>query len=160
MRKFGIFALLLIVSGSAHANKEPVAVYTVPVQDPALKPYATFSVVSISYGQFQDPDSVSFALPIELTGTTRAFLMSRDPVDPNQWSGEHVDGVCKKESGKLRCQVEFHDLAIDSAQVKITLASKFSNPAELKSRIAVAEHFSHEPIGVFTYKIHKPTSLH
>ena len=163
-----LLAIYLLSAPSTFALDSEKGIYSVPVKDAALKPYAEIPInVNDETTEKSESGKVKvlhFTLPPELVGAKApTFKMIQDP-KAHQWTGEStthekVVGLCKMTEKTWTCDVRFFDLKTNIKEVNRYLKKTYSNKSstekksetELMNRYAVATVFHGEPEGVITY---------
>jgi len=97
------------------------------------------------------PNIFTFPLPQSLIGEKRVFTIVRVD-DTTTWIGENVSGVCEVIEKYFKCTVKFRNLTIDLQQVNEAVRAEFPNDI-VNKRMAVAQLFAAEPIGIVTYEM-------
>jgi hypothetical protein len=132
------------------------ATYRVPV--PAeLEAFSTYSVPArltvFHSGESAEKATteLTYVLPAELLGSPTSITMVSQ--SDGKWSGPTVEGQCAKNNTKFVCNVRYESLKPDLAALREKIRTRFPNPIEAAGRLAVAERFSTEPIGVIEYEL-------
>lgn len=134
---------------------ELTATYRVPV--PAeLEAFSTYSVPA-RLTVFRSRESaekattqLTYVLPAELVGSPTAVTMVSQ--SNGKWTGPAVEGQCAKDNTKFVCNMRYGNLKPDLTALRETIRARFPDPVESAGRLAVAERFSTEPIGVIEYE--------
>lgn len=161
--KLTLVSLLLVFVSNARAvsyNLMPTDTpalkgeYSVPVTK-ELEPYASYPLSEVCWYGDGHKVALGYTLPQELTGvkSDMIFLTGEDTgQDSFKLTGDHGDATCSRgDSLSIKCVVSYQNLTFDADGVKKTLQNEFSDPFEISQRLAVANHFGGEPIGVITF---------
>lgn len=132
-----------------------VPVYVVPVDDPALEPYATYPMNNLMFARDDQGRAVlEYDLPVGLVGHDDESVRFRGrPSSQGPWEmkGNRGDMTCDvAATDLLDCSVVYKNIEIDPAGVESFLTS-LDLPAEaLAARRDVAMRFMNDPLGVVT----------
>jgi hypothetical protein len=152
MRKSALMMMALLVAGSVQAARPMRGTYEIPVQDPALEPYAKFPVKFKSEQYESDPNSLEFPLPEELVGTPTTIRMEKTDPATGTFVGEGAEGGCERSGRMLICRMAFSGLPFDPAASDALIDARFG-VAEAGFRKKVAEVFRSQPIGILKYRL-------
>lgn len=157
-------SLLVMTSVSAANNSVNTEIhedgfktaYEVPVDDPALAPYARFEMTATV--KFQNNRwEFCYRLPWEVTSKSSAIptieFVTTKQLTPETYEvkGKHTTGTCtfgKKSS----CHLFYSRMNLDAEVTKSDLAKIFSGE-ELTMRTKVAETFAFDPEGILLFEI-------
>ncbi len=144
--------VLILLAGSAEAGRPMRGFYSVPVQEPELKPHAEYPVKFKADSYEADPTQLEFPLPVELVGQPVTIQMQT--VDPaaGAFAGAGATGNCQKLGRTLECRIEFTGLPFDAAAAEAAIDARFA-PGEARLRKQVSAQFRSEPIGILSYRL-------
>jgi hypothetical protein len=144
---------LLACTGASAASLLPEGQYSVPVE-PRLQALATFPLNEIIHRETEGIVTLSYDLPIELTGVAhdRVWLRGDSKSGPEfKMSGPRGEGSCFRSEKALSCSVNLTPVRIDRPHLEEKLRQISSSPAEVLDRLEVARTFESDPIGIVTY---------
>lgn len=144
---FAILASLAACADAAPLAEVPRAgVYFVPPRGPA----STYAVTDVSFRVEAGEARLDYTLPALLVGAdTRVSFRGPAAAGAMALAGAAGTATCTRgpsEGVALRCDERFTGLAVDVAGARREAVRV--DPAAVEARVAVAERFSIEPIGV------------
>jgi hypothetical protein len=149
-----LFLGLMLLTSTAFADATEVT-YTVPVQDPALQPYATFETDSGQIERQGNQVTLTYQLPQELTGTQTSVTMIGVEVPGEvtmDLSGPQANATCTTSS----CTIRYKNLNLDESKTRDFLLNKDISRDEFNGRMQVFRHFEGDPIGILHFKPYRP----
>jgi hypothetical protein len=146
-------------TGADPGETEPVTldgVYSVPVPDPALEPYASQPVV-LEWRDDNGRYRLDYDFPSDLTGTSQrvAFEGFREPGGTIRLSGSLGTATCEASpsgSGFL-CTERFPRMVFDLERLQRDLERRGLPPNEIARRLEVAAFFQSDPIGILSFSL-------
>lgn len=141
----------------------PLAVpyYEVPVEDPALAPYAFFGVPDVHVVVAGGQVTLTYDFPPDLSGVEDQTVTLTGPVGPT--AGREIEGTvlsdavgtgtCTVAAGIARCTEIFSALPLDHAAAVATVEAAATTPAERAGRRAVVDAFVADPIGIVVFDL-------
>jgi hypothetical protein len=151
MKSLGRLSLILcLVLGFEAALAQHSGSYTVPVSDPALKPFATFQTSHIRVSKNGNRLVVAYPLPAEIGGEAYPyeFKGTIDQQGKAVLSNENGVMKCGPSQGAFACNVAFSKFNFDSVKTEKFLRQISRSQFEFDQRMRVAGEFSGDPIGV------------
>lgn len=152
-----LLATFLPTQASAIAG-DLTATYTVPVAQPMLASFASFSLDAVDQQPTQaDQEKISFTLPDDLTGAAGTTIELSGPVPQESGftmlTGPLVDASCVQQNHRNLCLMHYKPSwgAAWPQNASTYLANKYASDAHLQSRIAVAQQFASDPAGVISF---------
>lgn len=153
MSRWMLMFCLVLVAGSVQAARPMRGIYSIPVEDPALEPYAEFPVKFRSDVYDSDPNLLEFPLPVELVGVPTTIRMEKqeDPAAVT-YVGDGAEGTCQRSGRWLVCRMSFTGLPFDPAAAEAAIDARFG-AGEAPLRKQVASVFRSQPIGILKYRL-------
>lgn len=131
-------------------------VYSVPVDEPALEPYASQPVIvdwRATNGQYR----MDYDFPADLTGLSQrvAFEGRLTAAGSIELSGDLGTASCEPSaSGSgFRCTERFPQMEFDLERLQRELERRGLSPEEVARRLAVATFFESDPIGILVFTL-------
>lgn len=131
-------------------------VYSVPVSDPALEPFASQPVVldwRDSGGRYR----LDYDFPSDLTGTSQrvSFEGARDPAGMIQLTGALGTATCEASSSGsgFICTERFPQMTFDLERLQRDLERRGLPENEIARRLEVATFFQSDPIGILSFTL-------
>jgi hypothetical protein len=165
-RKFMVAAVVLSSALSAHAQGEEVT-YEVPVNDPALAPFATDIVTDADLRHVVKFDprrpqrrkefiKLDYTMPTTLVGTENMKIEMRGPVPAEGEtaialkSKQGVANCTLQEGGDYNCTMDYakENLPIDAELAAAAIENSGLNAEGIIAKKAVQAAFAGEPIGI------------
>ena len=148
---------LITFAQSASTNlivSQNQGVYSVPVNDKSLEPFANFSVI-ITQRRDGNKVFINFKLPAELVGTEKEIILEGiQRSDELKLIGEYSEGICKLKDDLQVCSLKYNSaLNINKLEVSNYLRMRNLSSTELQMREEVALQFSNDPIGILIQKL-------
>ena len=135
--------------------------YEVPVEDPALAPYAFFEVPDVHVVVAGGQVTLTYDFPPDLSGVEDQTVTLTGPVGP--MAGREIEGTvlsdtvgtgtCTVTAGVARCTEIFSALPLDHAAALATVDAAATTPAERAGRRAVVDAFVADPIGIVVFDL-------
>ncbi|NBW82273.1 hypothetical protein EBR21_11020 [bacterium] len=158
MNKTFLVLSLLSVQTIAFAARPVRGVYTVPMtsgpdgttaggKNTANRFEVKFK--SDSYGTF--PVTLKFPLPAGLLGSETWVTFNRVPDVASRYAGPNGSGTCRLLDDILECTFQFEKISPDMTAVENYWKDQAVSQDMLNARLAVAEKFGGEPIGILKY---------
>lgn len=121
--------------------------YQVPVPDD-LKEYAQYPIKDVQV----TPTSVSYTLPLELTGTPNKIVLEAKgtAADGSYTRFEGPKGVAN--CNDVACNVRYRNLELDPTGVRQNLLNEGFQGKDLTKRLQVFAAFSGDPAGIIRLK--------
>ena len=140
-----VLPFVLFFTPPAQAGVSPQASYEVPgvpVED------SLYEIKDIQVTQTENQVSISYTLPLELTGALNAIRASGELQADNSVQMESPSGSFDCDMTAKKCQVKYKNLEFDFAQVELQLRASGIPAEKIQDRMSVSRHFSGDPIGV------------
>lgn len=145
-----LFAVALALFAVDQASAALMGVYSVPVQDEKLKPYATFPSHAIEVKKSGDQVAIEYYLPGELVGTYTEINFEGTVKSDGSAELTNPEGTmtCASLKAPFTCKMKYSNLKIDPQAVEKYLKTVSKSPEEFKARMIVAGGFGSDPVGI------------
>ena len=123
--------------------------YSIPVDDPALKPFATVAIYNIRRVAADGQIELTYPIPAVLTGLRQDVVLTGSSAG-NELSGPAGQSSCISHETRVECDMLLGGLEFDQEGLRVGLQQIGLLPDEIEARLRVAELFQADPIGVLT----------
>lgn len=154
-RAHGAGASSVAESKPAGRIDEGIALYTVPTDDPELKPFSLFQVPTRLERDARGAIvRVSLVLPETLVGHVQSF--SLEPTgekgeEGEKWVGPGVTATCGAAQDAFTCALTFPGVSVDAAAAAKALAASGLPQVALGKTMEIVRRFARDPVGVAVY---------
>ncbi len=131
-------------------------VYTVPVTEPSLEPFASQPVV-LDWREANGEYRMDYDFPTDLTGVSQrvAFEGSLTRDGTIQLTGDLGSATCEPDASGTHfvCTERFSDIAFDLPRLQRDFERRGLSAAEITRRLEVATLFQSDPIGILEFAL-------
>jgi hypothetical protein len=152
--KFTVAVTLAVVFSPAARAEAGDFVYSVPVKDSRLKPYATFELANAGIDKSAESVALGFDLPDQLVGSkpVHVALTGKPGIgnDVFQLEAPNASASCRATNDQTMCNVRYS--IAKKYGIDLALHLFIEDPKNYFKRLEVAKEFSGDPIGTITIK--------